>query len=202
ETAKKELKTPERIWQGVSLLQGIKVRWPKSKVGPKAAKILEDILSDPDKAKLVAAQGGAEQERSLTAQARGWERFGLPRQAYQFWKMLSQPQPDTPAGKKAAKELKRLQEMLAKEPFLGLGLKDGTTTINYIFPKGPADRAGLKVDDTVVKMGGKEVSKPADLAQALQTHKPGNKVKIEVQRGGKVKAITVEIGRRPLEGDK
>jgi hypothetical protein len=202
ETAEKDLRNQERIWQGVSLLQGIKVRWPKSKVGPKAAKILEDILSDPDKAKLVAAQGGAEQERSLTAQARGWERFGYPRQAYQSWKMLAQTQPDTPAAKKAVKELKRLQEILAKEPFLGLGLKNGTITINYIVPKGPADRAGLKVDDTVVKMGDKKITKPVDLAQALQAHKAGDKVKIEVQRGGKVKAIKVEIGGRPNEGEK
>src|SRR5262249_52976962 len=70
EAADTVLKKEDQIWQGVSLLQGIKVRWPKTKAAEKAGKLLEDLLADGDKAKVIAAQGGAEQERSLTAQAK------------------------------------------------------------------------------------------------------------------------------------
>jgi hypothetical protein len=202
EAAETVLKKEDQIWQGVSLLQGIKVRWPKTKAAEKAGKLLEDLLVDPDKAKVIAAQGAAEQERSLTAQAKGWELLGYPRQAYQFWKMLAQTQPETPAGKKAVREVKRLRAALAKEPFLGLSFKNESTAINFVYPKGPADKAGLRVDDVVIKMGKKKIAKPVDLATALKEHKSGDKIKLQIRRGGKKQTITVELGSRPEESQK
>jgi hypothetical protein len=202
ETAQSVLKKADHTWQGVSLLEGIKVRWAKTKAAAKAKELLEELLSNPDKAKLIEEQGGPEQQRSLTAQAKGWERLGNQRQAYQFWKLLARTQPDSPGGKKAALEVKRLQAILAKEPFLGLGFKDGTTTIKFVLPKGPAGKAGLQANDVVIKMGTKEIATLPDLAQALKAHKPGDKVKVQVRRDGKLKTITVEIGSRPEESDK
>jgi hypothetical protein len=197
EAADKELKSPERTWRGVALLQGIKVRWGKTKTAAKADKLLETLLSNEEKANLIAKQGGEEQERSLTAQATGSERCGYLRQALQTWALLAKTQAENAVGKKAAQEVKRLQAILGKEPFLGLNFKENTTTISYILPEGPAHKAGLRVGDVLLKMGGKKIARPQDVAKSLRKRKPGDQLKVRIRRGGQLLTLTVEIGNRP-----
>ena len=55
-------------------------------------------------------QGADDEQRSLTAQAKALERFGLKAKAIEAWELLARNQPDAPAGKHAAMQAKRLRE--------------------------------------------------------------------------------------------
>jgi S1-C subfamily serine protease len=61
-------------------------------------------------------------------------------------------------------------------------------------PRGPADRAGLKAGDRVLKVAGVKVESLPQLPQALANHKPGEVVAVEVDRGGKTVTVNVELG--------
>jgi S1-C subfamily serine protease len=62
---------------------------------------------------------------------------------------------------------------------------------------GPADRAGLQAGDVVTKVDGKAISTPDDVAAAIAADKPGDKVEVQVQRGGSEHSVEVTLGQRP-----
>jgi putative serine protease PepD len=62
---------------------------------------------------------------------------------------------------------------------------------------GPAARAGLQAGDVVTKVDGQAISSPDDVAQAIADNKPGDKVQVQVQRGGSQQTVDVTLGQRP-----
>jgi serine protease DegQ len=62
---------------------------------------------------------------------------------------------------------------------------------------GPADRAGLRQGDIIVRIGERAVGQPEDLAGATMELEPGSKVPIERVRDGRSETLQVELGRRP-----
>lgn len=197
ETAEAELKQPERTWRAAALLQGVGTRWGRTEAAKRARKLLDDLAADPARAKLLAEQGGAEERTVLAAQGKAFERFGDRARALKAWQQLAQLHPDTPEGKKAAEEAKRL----AATPYLGLRLADDNNKVAQVVPKGPADRAGLKPGDVLVRVEKAKIGSYADLRRALENHKPGDKVTLEVQRDGKSIAVQVELASLPVPGE-
>jgi S1-C subfamily serine protease len=63
-----------------------------------------------------------------------------------------------------------------------------------------ADAAGLQAGDVVTKVDGTTVNQATDLTKAIQGHKPGDKVKITYQRGGKTATTTATLGTKPAAG--
>jgi serine protease Do len=59
---------------------------------------------------------------------------------------------------------------------------------------GPAEKAGIKSGDVIVKFDGKDVNDEHELPQVVATVKPGRKVEVKVIREGKEKTISVTIG--------
>ena len=59
----------------------------------------------------------------------------------------------------------------------------------------PADQAGMKAGDVIVKIGETTIKNIADLRKALGSKKPGDKVQVSVQRNEQVKTIDVKLGR-------
>jgi putative serine protease PepD len=89
-------------------------------------------------------------------------------------------------------------------PYLGLTtgpsvLGPGAVVIEAE-PGGPADDAGLIPGDRVVSVDGQPVSEPADVAQAIEGRKPGDRVEVEVERSGAQRSFEVELGTRPERG--
>jgi hypothetical protein len=201
EMAEAELRQPDRVWRGVALLQGVTARWGKSAAADRARRRLEEVQSDPKQAQRIAEQGGAEERQVLAAQARGLERLGDLRRALQAWELLAQQHADTPDGKKAVEEAGRLAGVLAATPYLGVAFAGDTPVLVEVRSKGPADRAGLKRGDRVLQVGTAKVGSARDVRQALQGHKPGDKVAVEVQRDGKAVSVTVELGAVPTQDD-
>lgn len=58
---------------------------------------------------------------------------------------------------------------------------------------GPAARAGLRVDDVIIRFDNKTVSKDSDLAALLAPHLPGESVAVEYTRQGKTLKTTIVI---------
>ena len=67
DTAKAELKTPERTWHAAALAQGVLLRWPKEASADQARKFLVQLEADPKQAKLLAEQRTAEEQQEEKA---------------------------------------------------------------------------------------------------------------------------------------
>lgn len=79
----------------------------------------------------------------------------------------------------------------------GIGCTVGMNTddqiiVVEIFQDGPADKAGLKVDDIITKVNGKDYTDKTstDVSQYVKNSK-NNKIKLTIQRDGKEKEITI-----------
>jgi len=65
-----------------------------------------------------------------------------------------------------------------------------------ITPDSPAEEAGLKAGDVIVRFGGKEVGSYDDMVKLLRHKKPGDKVDLEVKRKDETLDLTVTLGKR------
>jgi PDZ domain len=201
EEAEAELKKDGHAWRGVALLRAVVERWPNTDAGDRARKLLKDVVNDEAKTRAIMEEGGKDESDFLTAQAKALERFGDNRRALQAWQTLAKGQPDTPAGKKAAGEAKRLREALEATPYLGLGFAPNSLLITEVARLGPADKAGLKAGNKLLKVGDKEVKTPEQLRQELDRLKvkPGDGLFVEVDRGGRAERISITLGSPPLD---
>ena len=72
------------------------------------------------------------------------------------------------------------------------GVVDGLW-VREIVEGSSAASSGIKVDDVIVGLDGKEIHKFADLQEALAKHRPGDKVSVKVMRDKKAKSIEVTL---------
>ena len=73
--------------------------------------------------------------------------------------------------------------------------KDGMK-IGAIRPGGPAEKAGLKSGDVIVKMAGKKVMNIYDYMGVLGELKAGDEVVVEVMRDGKPVSVNAVMQKR------
>jgi putative serine protease PepD len=67
-----------------------------------------------------------------------------------------------------------------------------------VTPGGPAAKAGIRANDVILYVGGVRTSTTTALAEALATLKPGEKVRVEIQRpDGTKKIVTLTLGQLP-----
>jgi serine protease Do len=65
----------------------------------------------------------------------------------------------------------------------------------------PGEKAGLKVDDIVMKIEGKEISPEQTLSYIIANIKPGTRIKMDILREGRAMAINATVGKRPPENE-
>ncbi|MBB4661933.1 S1C family serine protease [Conexibacter arvalis] len=88
-------------------------------------------------------------------------------------------------------------------PYLGVQTSPTAVTsstgarVTRLYDGGPAARAGLRVDDVITAIDGRTVDTPEDVVEAVSRRQPGDEVEVEVERGGRERTITVELGTRP-----
>jgi S1-C subfamily serine protease len=70
-------------------------------------------------------------------------------------------------------------------------------TLSSVAPGGPADQAGIKPGDVITKLADTSVHDESELAVALIKHHPGEKVTVEIYRGGKKMDVQVTLGTPP-----
>lgn len=74
--------------------------------------------------------------------------------------------------------------------------KDGKMIIYSVFDDSPADKAGLQKDDIILSIAGTDVEGKnlSEITTILKGEKAGTKVKMKVERNGKVLDVTLERG--------
>ncbi len=84
--------------------------------------------------------------------------------------------------------------------YLGVSIgdaEDGGAEIASVANGSPADEAGLREGDVVVKVAGEDVENADDLRNAVSERKPGDELELEVRRDGETETLAVELGTRP-----
>lgn len=79
---------------------------------------------------------------------------------------------------------------------LGLGVENGVG-IERIVSGGPAGRAGLRQGDVIVSLGGRTLKSVEDLFEVLRDKRPGDRVPVEVVRGGDRRSVEVGLAEKP-----
>ncbi len=104
-----------------------------------------------------------------------------------------------------------MQQGRVERAYLGVTLVDVTSqlarqfnlpveqgvVITQVVSGGPAARAGLRVNDIIVRIGGRDVRNSGELLQALTQLRAGQTVEVEFYRGGSRQTTNVTLGQRP-----
>jgi len=93
-------------------------------------------------------------------------------------------------------------QSLAKDEASKLGLAEGRgVRVVAAVAGGPAAGAGLRPDDVLLSIDGKELTSAEDFLLAIQARSPGAEVRVRLLRAGKEQTVTAKLGqRRALEG--
>jgi putative serine protease PepD len=89
-----------------------------------------------------------------------------------------------------------------KHPYLGVQTSGDPTSQNGaqvqdVTPGGPADKAGLQHNDVIKGVDGAPVHDPTELSSIIDSKKPGDKIKIDIERNGLRQDIEATLGTRP-----
>ena len=82
---------------------------------------------------------------------------------------------------------------------LAVAEADGGCRVGVVGAGTPAEAAGIAAGDVIVQVDGVATPDVAALAKALRGTKAGQKVAIEIQRGGAPRTVEAALVRRPLE---
>jgi serine protease Do len=85
----------------------------------------------------------------------------------------------------------------ARAKTLGVG---AGAVVTKVAPDDPAERAGMKLGDVIVKFGEHELfgNSARQLRQLIVDTPPGQDVVVHIFRGTEPRDVTVKIGKRPL----
>jgi serine protease Do len=89
-------------------------------------------------------------------------------------------------------QIQPVTEIVAES--LGLKEQQGALVASVV-PDSPADRAGIKAGDVIVRMNGEDLDDFKDLPKRVAKAKAGSESTLEVRRQGKTRKLEVEIGR-------
>jgi hypothetical protein len=116
-----------------------------------------------------------------------------------------EPEPEPAPKKPAAKAPKAPAAPKVWMGFLGEEVGDdlrtqldleGGVLVTDVSPGGPAEKAGLKKSDVILKMDGKAVKGPDDLAGVMSGAKAGQEMTLVVLRKGKEQTLKVTLAER------
>ncbi len=71
--------------------------------------------------------------------------------------------------------------------------------LTYIYPEGPADRAGLKVKDLILEINGKEIINEDSFRIWVDKSKSGQELKLTVMRNEEITNMVITLGDRSIE---
>lgn len=72
--------------------------------------------------------------------------------------------------------------------------------VSDVVDDSPADSAGMKEGDVIVRFDSRDIADASDLQEAVAKTKPGTKVLIDILRKGEKKTLQVVIGAYPESG--
>jgi predicted metalloprotease with PDZ domain len=78
---------------------------------------------------------------------------------------------------------------------------DGGVLLNRVVAGGPADQAGLRKGDVIVRVHSRTVDSPAGLQDVVRAARVGQSVSVEVFRAGERRIVSVRLAARPGEAE-
>jgi serine protease Do len=89
---------------------------------------------------------------------------------------------------------------LTKDLAAGFGLpSDRGTLVARVEPNQPAEKAGIKQGDVIVRVNGKEITPEQTLSYIVANVAPGTRIPVELIRDGKRQTVNVTVAARPPE---
>ena len=82
---------------------------------------------------------------------------------------------------------------------LGIDITSGAYVVR-VTAGSPAEQAGVEVGDVIVSIGGTEITSTADVQSAVREHRPGDQVKVVVDRKGDRRTFELALVERPDAG--
>jgi len=84
------------------------------------------------------------------------------------------------------------------QPYIGIGFErdSDNLAVSDVYPKTPADVAGIKVGDVVAAIDGKKLARRSELAAYLDDKKIGDEITLEILRDKKPVSIKLKLGKR------
>jgi S1-C subfamily serine protease len=79
---------------------------------------------------------------------------------------------------------------------LGLNVQQGAL-IGAVVSGSPAAQAGVRARDVITEIDGQALKGESALAQAVDHHKPGDKISLSINRGGQQSRVDVTLGQQP-----
>jgi serine protease Do len=107
--------------------------------------------------------------------------------------LAQQPRMIAPSGSYIGVMMQEVDAERAKA--LHLGDETGVE-ITLVEPDGPAEKAGLKVGDVVLRYNGQKVEGNDQFARLVRETPAGREVKVDINRGGIQQTVTVRVGQR------
>ncbi|MDB5351898.1 MAG: putative aminopeptidase [Planctomycetota bacterium] len=86
---------------------------------------------------------------------------------------------------------------LGSRPSYGESPEGGGVKLDGVSEGSPAEKAGLKEGDVIIKFAGKDVKDIEGYMAAMSGNKPGDEVDIVVKRDGKETTLKAKLGARP-----
>lgn len=89
----------------------------------------------------------------------------------------------------------------SRRVWLGIEMAPGEhgVIIESVYPRSPAERAGLLAGDAIQKLGDAVLLKPADLHAALALAQVGDSLPLLLLRAGQQRLLRVDVERRPSQ---
>jgi S1-C subfamily serine protease len=84
--------------------------------------------------------------------------------------------------------------------YLGVSTRPATqggAGIDSVVDGGPAQKAGLRAGDRIVEIGSSPVRDSDDVSAAVNARRPGDGVRVVVERGGERRTLTIKLGEQP-----
>jgi S1-C subfamily serine protease len=106
-------------------------------------------------------------------------------------------------------EIKRSLPALEKgqdpeRAFLGVSsdaAAEGGAEVGGVIAGGPAAKAGLREGDTIVEIADQPVREPDDVSAVVNARRPGDEVRVVVERSGERRTLTVTLGEQPEQAN-
>ncbi|MFU0799957.1 MAG: trypsin-like peptidase domain-containing protein [Xylanivirga thermophila] len=76
-------------------------------------------------------------------------------------------------------------------------INDGVYVVN-IDPRGPAYKAGVRIDDIITHIGGKKIDNMLQLRKTIYAYKVGSKVKVRIIRNGQQRDVVISLDYKPV----
>ena len=93
-----------------------------------------------------------------------------------------------------------LKAGIAKEPSLRSKVTaEKGALVTMVMPKSPADTAGVRPGDVIIRVADRQIETPSDVQQQVEASSIGQDLKLEVSREGEVKSLDIKPSMFPVK---